>query len=165
MLQILMQNNQNIFDFVLQFLDNNRQEWTYERLREETVLILEMEAHNGIKFRTVIDVKENEKIISVYSIFSMNVVEEKRNVMAEFVARLNYALVLGNFEFDFEDGEVRFKNSCKYEGLELSYEFLDNLIMTSIITLDKASKYIVDVLLYDVNPKVAYDAFRADCGW
>ncbi len=38
--------------------------------------------------------------------------EEKRLAIAEFVARANDGLRIGNFELDFGDGEVRYKRSA-----------------------------------------------------
>ena len=45
--------------------------------------------------------------------------EEMRVPMAEFLTRANYGLRIGNFEMDFEDGEVRYKSSVDFEGIEL----------------------------------------------
>ncbi len=35
--------------------------------------------------------------------------EDKMQDMAEFLHRANYGLNMGNFEFDFRDGEIRYK--------------------------------------------------------
>jgi hypothetical protein len=157
-----MENSQNIFDFVVQFLNEQKSSWTYERYKEETVIILGMQGHHGIKFRVVIDVKEDEKTILVYSIIAIYAMEDKKIAASELVNRLNYGLVVGNFEFDFEDGEIRFKNSIECKGIELTYEFIDILIMRSIITLDNASKCLIDVLLNGVSPAEAHQAFRGE---
>lgn len=160
-----MQPNQptNIFDFLVQFLNEEKSDWAYERLGEDTTIItLTMKGHYEVDFQVIIDVKEIEKVILVYSIFSISATEDKKLAASELVNRLNYGLVLGNFEFDFTDGEIRFKNSCKCNGIELTYEFLDNLIMFCIITIDRASKCLVDVLSNGANPEEAYKIFRAE---
>lgn len=160
-----MQHNQptNIFDFLVQFLNEEKSDWTYDRLGDDsTIITMGMQGNRDVEFQVVIDVKENEKVILVYSIFSIYAREDKKLIASELVNRLNYGLVLGNFEFDFTNGEIRFKNSCECKGIELSYEFLDNLILSCIVTLDRASKCLVDVLLNGVNPEEAYKVFRAE---
>ncbi len=159
-----MQSNQhsNILDFLVQFLNEEKGDWTYDRLGENnTIITMGMQGHK-VDFQVVIDVKENEKVILVYSIFSIYATEDKKLIVSELVNRLNYGLVLGNFEFDFTNGEIRFKNSCECKGIELSYEFLDNLMMSCIVTLDRASKCLVDVLVNGANPEQAYKVFRAE---
>ena len=41
--------------------------------------------------------------------FPVKAPEEKRGAVAAFLTRANYGLILGSFELDFDDGEIRFK--------------------------------------------------------
>lgn len=68
------------------------------------------------KIDYVIDVKENDYF--VYAICPLSADEndpKQMKEMAEFMCRANYSLTNGNFEFDFNDGEIRFKSyvNCK----------------------------------------------------
>lgn len=57
--------------------------------------------------------------VAVYSVWEDRVAEAFRANVAEFLHRASYGLVLGNFEIDLTDGEVRFKVGLDIEGLRL----------------------------------------------
>lgn len=64
----------------------------------------------------------------VYSVADTPCPAQYRGAMAEFVTRANYGLVLGNFELDFSDGELRAKTSLDLGGAELVEQSLDALV-------------------------------------
>ncbi len=57
--------------------------------------------------------------LAVYSVWEEHVAEAHRATVAEFLHRANYGLVIGNFEIDLADGEVRFKVGLDVEGVAL----------------------------------------------
>ncbi len=59
--------------------------------------------------------------LAVYSLWEERVSEPFRAQVAEFLHRANYGLVVGNFEIDLSDGEVRFKVGLDVEGLRLDW--------------------------------------------
>jgi hypothetical protein len=56
--------------------------------------------------------------------------------MAEFQARVNYGLVIGNFEMDWEDGEIRFKTSLDFMGEPFSENLLNQLFNDNLRTMN-----------------------------
>ena len=48
--------------------------------------------------------------------------------MAEFLTRANYGIMIGNFEMDFNDGEVRYKGALEYADGDVTIMMIDNLI-------------------------------------
>jgi hypothetical protein len=54
---------------------------------------------------------EDAGSLAVYSVLPVHVPEERRTAVALLLARINYGLIIGNFELDLDDGEVRFKAS------------------------------------------------------
>ncbi|HEX3551395.1 MAG TPA: YbjN domain-containing protein [Candidatus Elarobacter sp.] len=46
----------------------------------------------------------------------------------EFITRANNGLLIGNFEFDIQDGVVRLKSSLDYTGLDLSERLVENAV-------------------------------------
>lgn len=48
---------------------------------------------------------------AIYGVLPERVPAERRAAVAELLTRINYGLILGNFELDLDDGEVRFKAS------------------------------------------------------
>jgi hypothetical protein len=57
--------------------------------------------------------------------------------MAEFLHRVNYGLGMGNFELDYDDGEIRLKTSNDFHGLRPTHEVLHRLIYYNAYALDQ----------------------------
>jgi hypothetical protein len=49
--------------------------------------------------------------LAIYSVLPSRIPEERRDAVALLLTRINYGLIVGNFELDLDDGEVRFKAS------------------------------------------------------
>jgi hypothetical protein len=60
-----------------------------------------------------------------------------RPAVAEYVSRANWGLLNGNFELDFNDGEVRFKNSIRIAAGVPAPELLRALILENVVTMDR----------------------------
>jgi hypothetical protein len=57
--------------------------------------------------------------------------------MAEFLTRANYGMVIGNFEMDYADGEVRFKTSVDVEDAHLNRALLHHIVHANLLMTDK----------------------------
>lgn len=94
-------------------------------------------------------------LLAAYCVFPMRVPSEQRATFAEAIVRANYGLLLGNFEMDFADGEVRFKSSVDVEGGELVPMMVQNMIGTMLATADEYYPAFVRVLYAGVAPEQA----------
>ncbi|MDW8334560.1 MAG: YbjN domain-containing protein, partial [Bacteroidia bacterium] len=94
-------------------------------------------AGNNGQFNCYAKLRAEQSQLIFYSIFPMRTPSEKRRDMAEFIARANFGMVIGNFELDFNDGEVRYKSSIDFEGVGLHDKMLENLIHANILTMDR----------------------------
>jgi len=72
-----------------------------------------------------------------YVVAMLKVPEDARVAAAEYITRANYGLRIGNLEMDFSDGEVRFKGSVDFEGLELSPQLIRNTVYPAVQTMDR----------------------------
>jgi len=97
-------------------------------------------------FQCIADVKEEQNIFVFYVIIGLIVAPEKRLLLAELITKINFGLVIGNFEMDFEDGEIRYKASMDYNGGELLEKHIENIINTSISTVNTYFNPIVKTL-------------------
>jgi len=88
---------------------------------------------------------ESERLL-VYSILSENVPLERRPRLAELFARINYGLVLGNFEMDWADGEVRYKTSIDLESITPTATVVRNLIFSNFFSTDRYFEVIEDAI-------------------
>jgi hypothetical protein len=81
--------------------------------------------------------------------------EEKRLAMAEFIARANYGLRIGNFELDFSDGEVRYKSSLDFENVTLEPQLIRNAIYPAVQTMDRYLPGLMGVIYGNKTPAEA----------
>jgi hypothetical protein len=77
-------------------------------------------------------VRVEEEILLCYAVAPVRVEEALRPAVAEFIARANYGLWIGNFEMDWDDGEVRYKSSLDFEGVALTPELIRNTISPAV---------------------------------
>ena len=51
--------------------------------------------------------------------------------------RANYGLTIGNFELDFDDGEVRYKTSLDVEGATLTHSLCRQIVVANVFMMDR----------------------------
>lgn len=76
--------------------------------------------------------------IRVYTYIDTRIYENKRATVAEFLTRANYNMPFGNFEFDMDEGEVRYKTSIAIgKNIEfLTDEILEQLIWVNVSNME-----------------------------
>jgi len=74
---------------------------------------------------------------AIYSVMTEKVPEDRRTAVALLLTRINYGLILGNFELDAEDGEVRLKASIDFGGMEPSDALIRPLTATALLQFDR----------------------------
>jgi hypothetical protein len=93
--------------------------WPFSDVRGAPVLFSELSGVLG-RWKFYAQVVEEQDLILLYSVCPLRVPEDRRTEVSEFLTRANYGLVAGNFELDFEDGEVRYKTALQrhVDGLD-----------------------------------------------
>lgn len=127
---------------VREFFDED--DWEFIQI-ESGLLQLAFEGENG-RWRCYARIYEAEKQFIFYSIFPIAVPEEDRMLMAEFLTKANYGMILGNFELDFMDGELRYKTSIDVEGDRLTLALVRSLVYANVTIMDRYLPGIVAVL-------------------
>lgn len=103
--------------------------------REDT-LASGFNGDNG-SFRVYVQVREELKQFFAYVLYPDNVPEDLRQRVADFITRANYGMRIGNFEMDFDDGEVRYKSSFDFENERLTGNLIKNALYPAATTLDR----------------------------
>ncbi|HEY9747696.1 MAG TPA: YbjN domain-containing protein [Allocoleopsis sp.] len=85
-------------------------DWSFTKVQGEPILHMAFQSENGT-YSCCAKIRENEEQFVFYSICPLVIPEAKRGAIAEFITRANYGMIIGNFEMDFEDGEIRYKTS------------------------------------------------------
>ena len=83
-------------------------------------------------YRILMDMREekdpDEKIFLLYVTAPVKAPTEKRLVVAEYLTRANWVAVVGNFEMDFRDGEIRYKGVVEYADGAITPLMLEQVI-------------------------------------
>jgi hypothetical protein len=85
----------------------------------------------------------------------VNVPADKRQVVADYLTRANYGLLIGNFEMDMSDGEVRYKTSIKFGRYDLETEVIGHMISMTCAMMDCYYPGMISVIYGDVAPEEA----------
>ena len=107
----------------------------YSRHDALPILKLDQEGVTG-DWTIFIRAREEERQLIVLSVFPEHVPDELLAAMAEFVTRANYGLNIGNFEMDYDDGEVRFRTSIDFEDAPLLDSLAATLISANVAVMD-----------------------------
>jgi hypothetical protein len=102
---------------------------------------------------------EQEQFV-FYSVCPVNAPESKRLAIAEFLTRANSGMIIGNFELDFADGEIRYKTSIDVEGDSLSSALIKRVVYANVTMMDEYLPGIMSVISGDVSPEKAIRASR-----
>ena len=116
---------------------------------------------NG-SFSCLATIKVNLQQFLFYVYAPVKVPEEAQMAVAEFLTRANYGLRIGNFEFDYSDGEVRYKTSLDFEGNTLNDEFLRHTIYAAVQTMDRYMPGLMRVIYGGATPFEAIDEIEGN---
>jgi Putative bacterial sensory transduction regulator len=97
-----------------------------------------------------------------YIMNPVKVPEELRPTVAEYITRVNYGLRVGNFELDYEDGEVRYKSCIDFEGETLTNGYIRNTIYPALKTIDRYLPGLMKVIYGSKTPVEAITEIEGD---
>jgi hypothetical protein len=109
--------------------------WPYVEQQGLPVLLSELEGPLGC-WPFYARVAAEHGIVGFYSICPERVPEERRVDAADFLTWVNHGLAQGNFELDFEDGEVRFKTVMPIAGKEIDHEVVRRLVRANGLAME-----------------------------
>ena len=132
------------------------QKWQFTQVKGENVLLFGIDGING-KFQCIANLIKKEKRFIFFSVCGANTPPNKKQSMLELLNYLNYELFFGNFEMDLEEGEIRFRTSISLKNIELNQNLIEELIMTSIITMDKSLPSILGLMFKELNIEKALE--------
>ena len=146
-----------IFDAMLAYFDKD--DWKYAQIPNQTILRMGFGGKNG-NWTCYAQTREDEQQFILYSVMPSNVPEEKRQDIAEFTTRANYNLVVGNFEMDYSDGEIRYKTAINLTNIEPTHALFHGLVIPNVYTTDRFFPGIMAVLYAGVSPEDAVMQIR-----
>ncbi|GET35956.1 YbjN domain-containing protein [Microseira wollei] len=140
--------NEQFFAEIVNFFTED--EWPFVQIEGEPLLQMVFQGENG-KWTCYAKARVEQKQLVFYSVCPVNTPENKRMAIAEFLTRANCGMIIGNFEMDFEDGEIRYKTSIDVEGDSLSSALIKQLVYANVMMMDQYLPGIMSVIYGEVE--------------
>ena len=107
-------------------------------------------------------VKTKSDFYVVYAFCPLRVDTEKLDTMAEFVCRANFGIFDGNFELDFEDGELRYKCFVDCRGITPLKDKIERSLFIPALMFDKFGAGIIEILFGNATAVEALEKCEKD---
>ena len=126
----------DIFSWILRFFDDN--DLPYDTVDGRPSIKIMMPLDGKIK-STNMYITARDWSFTVNSYLPLSAEEDCRAAIAEYFTRVNYGMIFGKFEMDYEDGELRYTLSMDCEDRT----GLSDSLMRSVIYMsrDMIEKY------------------------
>jgi len=129
-------------------------DWPYTPMEGRPVLRTGFNGKNG-QWTCFAQEREQQQQFVFYSVLPLKTPEDKRFLIAEFITRANYGMVIGNFELDFSDGEIRYKTSIDVENETLTEGLIHHMVYANVYSVDRYFGGFMKVLYSGVMPEEA----------
>lgn len=123
-----------VYDALCRMLDTR--DWKYEP-HDDKLLIRSGVKGDDLPVEFVMLVNPRNEVVQFLSSLPFKMPEDKRVEGALAVCAANYGLVDGSFDYDLNDGEIRYRLTCNYRDNTLSADQFEYMIMVSASTVDE----------------------------
>lgn len=138
----------SIMSVIKQYLEEDK--LTYREVDERMVQANFQGKH--LSYQVMLVAHEDQRRAVFHTTVPLRVQPEQRLLVAEYLCRANYGLILGNFELDFESGAIRYKTSTCVDGGELTTGMVKTLLHINLSTTDRYAKGLFGVLFCERTP-------------
>ena len=128
--------------------------WEYEYDDEKKIFTTGMDIARLGYCYIVILIYQDEYV--VYTIYEENIGDQYYNLMAEYLHRVNYGMQNGNFEMDYDDGEVRYKVFTITEDSNISENTVRRNILTGVVMFRKYGEGILKIMTGEAREPKAW---------
>jgi hypothetical protein len=154
-------NEQQIFNTLVEFFEED--DWDFQWVSGLSVLSMSYAGRNG-NWMCFAQARESQQQFVFYSTLPVKAPEAQLARVAEFITRVNYGMIMGNFELDYVTGEIRYKTSLDIEGTELNMPLIRQVVYANLVITDHYLPGMMRVLYSDVSPLEALAEVELDEG-
>ncbi len=133
----------DLFDTVASWFEADG--WLIQRVYGEDALRTGFLGEHG-QFNCFARVRAAQHQFVFYSTCALKAPKERRAEVAEFITRANYGMLLGNFELDYDSGEVRYKTSVDVEDDRLSAALVRQVVIPNVMMMDRYLPGLIKVI-------------------
>jgi hypothetical protein len=149
--EILHGSADDLMSIVRSMLDNNT--YRYQQPSSETLTFTIRNEH--ATYNLFFAVQVTKSLVQLMSNYGSHAPAHRRVAVAEALSRINTALGLGNFELDFDDGDIRFRVACDVEDGLLSEKMASNMLSCTMYCMERFHGALMRVMFADVEPAAA----------
>ena len=152
-------SKQPIYRAMLTFFSDD--DWAFTKLKGESTLQLGFQDEHA-QWTCYAIARDKESQFLFYSVYPTTVSEQQRPTIAEYLTRANHGLIQGNFEFDFDNGEIRYKTSLDTTHLSINPKAIQQLVYTNVTIMGHYLPGIFDILDKGINATEAIQQLGND---
>ena len=108
--------------------------------------------------------KQGDQVFVYYSVCPVQAPPERRAIVATFLCHVNFALLVGAWEMDVDDGEIRFRTSIDLQGDALTEASIARTVIHNHDVMLTWLPSLLDVVSGAQTPQAAYQAGREAAG-
>ncbi|MGI0491965.1 YbjN domain-containing protein [Alkalinema pantanalense CENA528] len=142
----------SILEQLISFFQSEK--WEFEHIVAHHLLRFEVEGTQG-EWVCYAKAKEDDHQFIFYSNLPSGVPPEKRSAVAEYITRANNGLILGNFELDFDEGEVHYKTSIEAAPDVLTADLIRPIVYANLSVMDQYLPGFAWIITDNLSPAAA----------
>lgn len=144
--------NESITNVILQFLQD--EQWGFQQVNQQPVFRTGYHGERGT-WVCYLRADEERRQFLFHVLMGLNIPPPSRAAVAEFLTRVNYTLVTGNFEMNMDTGGVRYRAGLDVPDGEMRIELLRALIYASLHNMDLYFPGFLAVVHAGLSPEAA----------
>jgi len=109
-----------------------------------------IEGDNG-DWQVMAVASDEDDAVLILSLFPQKCPAQRRAPCAELLARIDFGLVMGCFEMDYDSGKIHFKTTLPFARGDLNVALLENVVMLNLARMDRFLPAIMSVI-YTESP-------------
>jgi hypothetical protein len=134
-------------------------DWKFEVDEESDVVRTGIEGDNG-HWQVVAIASDEDDAVLMLSLFPQKCPAHRRAPCAELLTRINFGMMMGCFEMDYDSGKIHFKTTLPFARGDLNAALLDNVVMLNLACMDRFLPAIMSVIYAGISPIQALAAAR-----
>ena len=137
-----------------------RNDWTFENAEDASYIRTGVQGKHA-RFRIVLGVRGEGPTFLCFALYDFNVPSPRRPAAADLVNRINYTSLVGNFEMDFDDGELRYRVTFPLDGGELADDQVERCLVVAAMMADRFYPAWMSLIHAGLPPGAALDTIDA----
>jgi hypothetical protein len=143
---------ETIYSALINFFTED--DWPFSKVQGELGLQMPFQGKHG-DWICYAKAREEQQQFIFYSLCPIATPAHQRNAIAHFLTLANYGTLIGNFELDYTDGEIRYKTSIDVEGDRLTPALIKRLVYINVTMMDEYLPGIQAVIEQQATPEQA----------